>query len=41
MLDVNGWLGESLRVSITGQFGVPEENDSGRKVIDFCIERGF
>ena len=27
------------RVSITGGFGVPGENDNDRRVVDFCAER--
>ena len=39
--DLNGWLGDRLRVGITGEFGVPGENDNGRKAIDLCIENGL
>ena len=39
MLD--GWVGDRLRVGITGGFGVPGENDNDRRVIDFCAERGL
>ena len=34
--DLSGWDGDRL----TGEFGVPGENDDGRRVIDFCAERG-
>ena len=27
--------------SITGAFGVPGENDNGRRVVEFCAERGM
>ena len=37
--DLNGWVGDRLRMDITDGFGVPLENDNGRKVIDFCAER--
>ena len=30
-----------MRASITGAFGVPGENDNGRKVVEFCIEKGL
>ena len=29
-----------VRVGITGAFGVPEENYNGKRVFDFCDERG-
>ena len=29
-----------MKVGIIGRFGVPEENDSGRRMTDFCAERG-
>ena len=28
-----------MRAGITGAFGVPEENDNGRRVVEFCAER--
>ena len=31
-LDLNEWVGDRLRVGITGGFGVPAENDNGRRV---------
>ena len=34
-------MGWRLRAGITGGFRVPGENDNGRKVIDFCAERGL
>ena len=30
-----------MRVSITGAFGVPGENDNGKRVLEFCAERGM
>ena len=30
-----------MRVGINGGFGVIEENDNGRRVIDFYAERGL
>ena len=39
--DINGWVGDRLRVGITGGFRVPGKNDDGRRVIEFCAERGF
>ena len=32
-------IGDRLRVGMTVGFGVPGENDNGRRVIDFCAER--
>ena len=26
---------------ITGDFGVPGENENGRRVVEFCIEKGL
>ena len=37
--DVNGWTGDMMRASITCAFGVPRENDNGRRVVEFCAER--
>ena len=39
--DLNGWTGDRTRASITGVFGVPEENDNGRRVVEFRAERGL
>ena len=33
--DLNGWIGDKTRVGITGAFEVPEENDNGRRVVEF------
>ena len=32
--DRNGWVGDRIKVHITGGFGVPEEDGNGRRVID-------
>ena len=37
----NGWVGDRLRVGITGVFEVPGEYDNGRRVIYFWAERGL
>ena len=37
--DLNGWIGVRVKASITGAFGVPGENDTGRRVVKFCTER--
>ena len=37
--DLKGWITDRMRVSITGDFGVQEENDNGKKVVEFCLER--
>ena len=38
---LNGWVGDRMRAGITGGFGVLGENDNGRRVIDFCADRGL
>ena len=30
-----------MRASITGTFGVPGENYNGKRVVEFCAERGL
>ena len=30
-----------MRADITGAFGVPGENDNGRRVVEFCAERSL
>ena len=37
--DLNGWVGDKVRVGITAAFRVPGENDNERRVIDFCDKR--
>ena len=37
--NLNGWIGDRMRAGITGGFGVPGENDNGRRVVEFCAER--
>ena len=37
--DVKGWIGDRKRAGIIGAFGVPGENDNGRRVVEFCAER--
>ena len=39
--DLTGWRGDRTRAGITGAFGVPEEKDNGRRVVEFCAERGL
>ena len=41
MGEVNGWIGDRTIAGITGAFGVPGENDNGRRVVEFCAERGL
>ena len=36
--DLNGWVGHRLRLGINGGFGIPRENDNGRRVQAFCTE---
>ena len=38
--DLNGWIGNRMRAGITGAFGVTGENENGRRVVEFCVERG-
>ena len=38
---MNGWIGDRVRPSITGAFGVTGENDNTRRVMEFCAERGL
>ena len=37
----NGWIGDRIKAGITDAFGVPGENDNGRRVLEFCAERGL
>ena len=37
--DLNGWIRDKVGASATGAFGVPGENDSERRVVEFCTER--
>ena len=37
--NLNGWIGERVRAVITSAFGVPGENNNGRRVVEFCAER--
>ena len=39
--DLNGWIGDMTRAGITGAFGVPGENDNGRRIVVFSAERGL
>ena len=39
--NLNGWIGDRTRTGITGTFGVPGDNDNGRRVVEFCAERGM
>ena len=41
MRDLNRWVVDKTRAGITGAFGVPGEIDSGRRVVEFCAERGL
>ena len=38
--DINGWIRDRTRAGITTAFGVPAENDNGRRMVEFCAERG-
>ena len=39
--DLNRWMGDRTRAGIIVAFGVPRENDNGRRVVEFCAERGL
>ena len=39
--DLNRWVRDGLMAGMTGGFGVPGENDNGRRVIGICVERGI
>ena len=39
--DLNEWMGNRTRAGITGAFGVPGQNGNGRRVVEFCAERGL
>ena len=39
--ELNGGIGDRVRVGITVAFKVPGENDNGRKVVEFCVKRGL
>ena len=39
--DLNGWIGDRTRAGITGAKGVSGEFDNGRRVVEFCPERGL
>ena len=39
--DLNGWIGDRVKASITGAFGIPGKNNNGRRVVEFCAEMGL
>ena len=39
MGDLNGWVGDRVRVDITGTFEVTGESYNRRRVVDFYAER--
>ena len=39
--DLNGCVGDRLKVGTTGGFGIPGENANCRRVVEFCEERGL
>ena len=39
--DLNGWIGDRVRASITGAVEVPGVNDNRRRVMEFYAERGL
>ena len=39
--DLNGWIKDRTRAGITSDFGVPGENDNGKRVVEFCKEWGL
>ena len=34
--DINGWIGDRTTAGITGTFGLPGENDTNRRGVEFC-----
>ena len=38
--DLNVWIGITTRAGISGAFGVPGENDIGRRVVEFLCRKG-
>ena len=39
--DLNGWVGDKVKMRITGAFGIPRENDNGRRVVESCVGTYF
>ena len=39
--NLNGWIGDRVRAGITVASGVSGENENGRRVVEFCVERGL
>ena len=39
LVNLNAWIGDRVRVNITGVFGFPGGNDNGRRGVTFCSER--
>ena len=37
--NLNGWIGDKVRTDITDPFRVPGDNENGRRVVEFCVER--
>ena len=37
--DLKVWIGNRVRASITGPFGVSGENHNGRRLVEFCAKR--
>ena len=37
--NLKGWVGNRVRVGITGASGVPGENDNERRLVDFYTKR--
>ena len=40
-IEMYRWIGDRVRASLTGAFGVPGENDNGRRVMEFCAGKGL
>ena len=39
--DLNGCVGDRLRVGISGGSGISGEYGNGRRVIDLCLKGGY
>ena len=38
--NLNGWIKDRVRATITGAFGVPGENDNRRRMVELYVGKG-
>ena len=38
---LNRWIGDRKKAAIIGGFGVPGEDDNGRRMVELCAEKGL